>query len=333
MMTQQTFFSFIPKGITLLLFVLLCLSFFTFPLPKMINLDTSWELVLGHAFKQNWQMGVDYIFTYGFLGYFFVKNPIYDADLFYQTVAWVIIFNCLFSVVFLVRWHQLHDWMEKILFLLLSAVVMTRLSVFNDSLYFLAIVCTTILMLQPPQFLSSKKWYFPVLGLALFSFAILSLTKFTVFILVMFCMISIIMVLWQKYSFQTAAKTLIIFMIMFMGVWILCKQSLLNIPTFLVTSSEMARGYSEAMSIEPNILFVWWAICGITVTSILVIFNCLIQPRELGKFISGGIILLTLFLSWKAGFVRADVIHVTIFFGVAMILPFYVLLFVVLSQI
>ncbi len=323
MMTQKTLSSIIPKGITFLLFVLLCLSFFTFPLPKMINLDTSWQMILGHAFKQNWQMGVDYIFTFGFLGYFFVKNPIYDADLFYQTVAWVIIFNCLFSVVFLVRWHQLHDWMEKSLFLLLSAVVMTGLSFFNDSLYFLAIVCTTILMIHPPQFLS-KKGYFPVLGLVLFSFAILSLTKFTVFILVMFCITSISIVLWQKYSFKTAAKTLIIFMIMLMGIWILCQQSLLNIPTFITTSLEMARGYSEAMSIEPNIFLVWWAICGITVTSILVIFNCLIQPRELGQFISGGIILLTLFLSWKAGFVRADVIHVITFFCVAMIVPFLI---------
>ncbi|MDM8563304.1 hypothetical protein QUF54_08120 [Candidatus Marithioploca araucensis] len=87
-MMEKALSSIIPKGITFLLFVLLCLSFFTFPLPKMINLDTSWQMILGHAFKQNWQMGVDYIFTFGFLGYFFVKNPIYDADLFYQTVAW-----------------------------------------------------------------------------------------------------------------------------------------------------------------------------------------------------------------------------------------------------
>jgi hypothetical protein len=314
----------IQGAIAFFIFIMLCLSFFTFPLPKMINLDTSWELVLGHAFKQNWQVGVDYIFTYGVLGHFFVKNPIYDADLFYQTVAWIIVFYCLFSVVFLVRWSQLHDWIEKSLFLFLSAVVITGLSFFNDHLYFLAIVCSTLLIIHPPKFLSLKNRYFPILGLALLSFAILSLTKFTTFILVMLCITSIIVILWRRYSFQTAAKTLIIFIIMFMGVWILCNQSLLNLPTFIVNSLEITRGYSEAMSLEPNMVVVWWAVFGIAVTSILVIFNCLAQPRELAKFVSGGLILLSLFLIWKSGFVRYSFIHVMKFFCFAMIVPFFI---------
>ncbi len=87
-------------AIAFLIFIVLCLSFFTFPLPKMINLDSSWEMVLGHAFKQNWQVGVDYIFTYGLLGHFFVKNPIYDADLFYKTVAWVMSLIAYFQLCF-----------------------------------------------------------------------------------------------------------------------------------------------------------------------------------------------------------------------------------------
>jgi hypothetical protein len=317
----------IQKGsMALLIFVVLFLSFLTFPVSRMINIDSSWAMVLSFAVKQNWQAGVDYIFTYGPLGYFSLKNLlVYNADLFYETVLWLIVFNGLFSIAFLVRWYQLHDWIEKSLFLFLSAIVMTSVSFFNDSLYSLAIVCLTILMIHPPTFLNAKERYFPVLGLALLSLAILSLTKFSTLILVMLCIISIVIVFWHRYSFFKATIILIIFMIMFIGAWVvLCKQSLLNIPAYFINSLDMARSYSEAMSLEPKMTLVWLALSGMGVTSILVIFNCLIQPREFSKFVSGGIILLSLFLSWKAGFVRADFFHVTTFFCFATIVPFLI---------
>lgn len=312
----------IENGIAIVSLILLWLSFLTFPSPQIIDIDTSWQLVLAHAFHQHWQAGVDYIFTYGPLGYFSLKVPNYDANLFYVTVAWWLITSFLLAVVFLTRGHHLLNWLEQALYLGLLIVILPTISYFNDSWFLLGIACTTVLLLQPPPWLTTPPRYFTALGIAWLTFVILSLTKFYLLIFIAICVVSLVIYFWQRYSILLATLVLLAFLLMFLGCWILCQQSLWNLPTFLANSWELASHYNEAMSLKPDSKAVWLAISEIGLTNLMMALNCFTKPRELVKFLIAGILLGSLFLGWKASFVRYDTYHFLTFFGVAMIIPF-----------
>lgn len=314
----------IENGIAVVSFVLLWLSFLTFPSvnPQALDIDASWQLVLAHAFQHSWQAGVDYIFTYGPLGYFVLKNPNYEANLFYQTVLWGIVSSFCLSSIFLACWYNLPQKLEKFLYLGLLIIVIPELSHFSDAWYLLGMMGTTLLLLQPPPFLTVSTRYWVATGLALLGFALLSLTKFNLSILAVACVTGIILVGWQRYSLKTALLLLISFIVMFIGIWLVCQQSLGNLPTFLATSWQISSHYGEAMSQPPNRTAVWLALGTMSITGLLVIRHSFTKPLKLAKFIAGGIILFGLFLSWKAGFVRYDFYHFPTFFAVAMIAPF-----------
>ncbi len=67
--------------------------------PANISLDGSWTQALSYAINHGFQAGVDYIFTYGPLGYF-SANSAYDADLFYVFITWNIIVSLLLATLF-----------------------------------------------------------------------------------------------------------------------------------------------------------------------------------------------------------------------------------------
>jgi hypothetical protein len=315
----------IETGIAAISFVLLWLSFLTFPGPQALEIDASWQLVLAHAVQQHWQAGVDYIFTYGPLGYFALNNPNYEANLFYQAVLWGMISSFCLSSIFLACWYNLPQKLEKFLYLGLLIIVIPEVSHFSDAWYFLGMMGTTLLLLQPPPFLTVSTRYWVATGVALLGFALLSLTKFNLLILAVACVTGIILVAGHRHSRKTAALLLISFIVMFIGIWLSCQQSLGNLPTFLATSWQLTSYYTEAMSLPPNsTAVVWLALSTMSITSLLVISNSLTKPLELAKFIAGGIILLGLFLSWKAGFVRYSSYHTITFFCTAMIVPFLI---------
>lgn len=314
----------ITPGIAAISFILLWLSLLTFPSPnpQALDIDASWQLVLAHAFQHSWQAGVNYIFTYGPLGYFVLKNPNYEANLFYPTVFWGIVSSFCLSSIFLACWYNLPQKLEKFLYLSLLIIVVPELSHFSDAWYFLGMIGSTLLLLQPPPFLTVATRYWVATGVALLGFTLLSLTKFNLLVLAVACVTGIILVGEHRHSRQTAALLLISFIVMFLGTWLVCQQSLGNLPTFLATSWQLTSHYGEAMSLSPNPTAVWLALGTMTITNLLVIINSFTKPLELAKFIAGGIILLGLFLSWKASFVRYDSYHFSTFFTVAMIAPF-----------
>jgi hypothetical protein len=310
-------------GIALISFTLLWLSFFSFPSPKMINLDTSWQQLLAYTFQHHWQAGVDYIFTYGPLGYFSLKNPSYQADVFYPTIAWWLVTSSLLSLIFLAVGSKLHHWLERFIYLFLLIFIISEVSRFSDTFYFLAMMGATRLLIHPPHFLASPKRYVAALGIALCTFALLSLTKFIFFIFAIICVLGILIIIGQRYSLLTALTIPLTFMLMLMGSWLLCQQSLGNLPTFIANSLHLTSYYSEAMSYPVDLKIVWLGIYATGLITFMVILNGLNSPRQLDQWVSSGILLLGLFLNWKASFVRYEtLIHGVMFFGFAMIAPF-----------
>ncbi len=324
-MTKQQLKNTIQVGIILILFILLFLSFLSFPTPKVVNLDTSWQQVLAYAFKHHWQAGTDYIFTYGPLGYFSLKNPSYNADLFYPTVVWWIFTSGFLSFIFLATASKLPHFRDQLVYLFLLAVIISEVSRFSDTLYFLAMIGATLLLLHPPQFLVSAKRYITWLGLTLSVFALLSLTKFIFLLLAFLCVTSLFIVFWQRYSPKMATATLGSFFLLFLGIWTLCQQSLWHLPTFLFNSFHLANHYSEAMSYPVDMTAVWLGLYTFGLTTCLILLNTLSSPQNLTHWVSGSLLLVGLFLNWKTSFVRYEtIIHGVMFFSFAMIVPFLI---------
>jgi hypothetical protein len=182
--------SFKKVVINLTLFSVLWLSFIYFGgLPTSINLEVSWSQALGYFFKHDFQVGVDYIFTYGLLGYFFQPLAAYDADLFYRLVAWWIIYGFIAATVFLVIARHIQFVTEK--FLYFTSLIFIISSFVVDARHFLLIIAITILIIEPPNFIRSPIRHLTATALAALILVILSLTKFTAFILSSFCVLSI----------------------------------------------------------------------------------------------------------------------------------------------
>jgi len=297
----------ILKWVNLPLFILMWLSFLKFTKPPQVSPDNSWVQTLGYAFQHDWQAGLDYIFTYGPLAYFYLAP--YGSD--WKVTVWWMVFSALFASLFLIKGSQLPTLTERLLYWFLSIVILSYKSL--DPLHYLAIITGTLLVIQPPRWLNSQLF----LGLILLMLATLSLTKFTHFLLVIVCISGIFWHQWQIYSRHRALVILLVFFSLWLTTWMLAGQSCWNLPTFILNSLRLASGYNEAMSLGYGTLLteIYLAIILLVLISIMVLWS--------GRSISGLIILSTLFLVWKAGFVRHDA-HSRQFFTVALLIPFLI---------
>src|SRR6185369_6563738 len=81
------------------------------------NLDASWHEVLGHELAHHWRAGVDTVFTYGPLGYFY--PGVYARGLFWaQAIAWELAFRLVLTAVLVLGVRRVSGAIEKTLFVL-----------------------------------------------------------------------------------------------------------------------------------------------------------------------------------------------------------------------
>ncbi|OUD14039.1 hypothetical protein [Thioflexithrix psekupsensis] len=313
-----------------LLFILLWLSLIKLGGNPSIDLDPSWMLVLAHAFQHHWQAGVDYIFTYGPLGYF--ANPYaayYDKVSFNYFIIWSVASSFVLAGLFLIRFSQLPYFIEKVIYLFLLIFILGTWT--GDALYFLTTVAITVLLLEPPHFFNQKINYIILLAFSLLILAILPLLKFSFFLLSGMAVIGILIHVWHKYHYQWAIFGLLFFVASFLTLWLISGQSIFNIADFLLNSWQIASYYDQAMSKESSEVRLntfdateyYFAVAGIVTLTILIALTCCVAPKTLKKGIAAAIILCGLFLTWKAGFIRHDS-HSIIFFCSLMLLPFFV---------
>ena len=302
-----------------IIFIACWISLLDFPAPMFVDVDTSWQQFFGYAFKQKLQAGVDYLFTYGPLSYFFLKNPPYDSELFWITVGGKILIYAWLSLIFLMSMIQNTSQKKRWFYMLVIVILLPLFADVSDSLYFFAIVGTTFLMMNRS---SSSKGYPLFIFFGLLSLVLISLTKFTFFILVVLCIVGLLIRMWLDEAFKQAFFLGSGFIALFLGIWSLCQPSVWNVLSYLSTAWKISRDYSETMSlpVEPALL---WLVLSIMVVSVLMIgLNYFRRPWTLTSWINGGILLCTLFLTWKAGFVRyAPYAHASIFFVFVLLLP------------
>jgi len=314
----ETFF------INLAIVALVWLSMLYFGTPTATDhLDQSWNQSLGYAFKHNFQAGIEYLFTYGPLGYFYSPSSGYDVDLFYQFVSWHIVFGLFLTIIFVGHAQKIDNKIDKFIYLFLVITIISTPIVF-DSKYFLAIIASMILVVSPlPIFTHHPYIYAILIGLVLIFLAVVSLTKFTLFVLAILAILCITTMIWHAYSHKLAIVIPFTFTILILTVWLIIGQSLFNLPTFIINSLQITSGYSEAMANGFNFTEIKLAMLSIFVISLMTLLGSFIKPWRIERFIIAGMIFLGILLAWKAGFVRHDT-HSFTFFAFAILVPFFI---------
>jgi len=303
--------------IAFVLFAFLWLSMVEFPVPLEPTLDPSWQQALGHFYQHNFQAGVDYIFTYGPLGYFLTNA--YNADLFWQRMLWELEVKLFLAALFTwLCWRNDSDNAVRLLYGILLFLVVPLGD--GDVRYTLAFLGLTVLVIKNCKLISSG-----ALAIVAQFFAVLALTKFTFSLLIIICVSSIAVALWERRSLQTAAGFIILFLLGLLSAWLVCGQHLLNLLQFFSTTLQSTIGYSEAMarSYFDTSSFFLQAVFICILLMIAIIFTIYRRPRDRTAILLGGTIVAGAFLAWKHGFVRSGPGHLIGFFIFMTLAPFF----------
>jgi hypothetical protein len=287
--------------------------------PSGSALDASWKQALGHALLNHWQAGVDYVFTYGPLGYFAVGS--FNRDLFWCSIAWEYGAKLIIAILFYVNLSKLGPAWPKWVFLVLFFLLPANdgdVCYSADLLYPLAIV---LLYLTATGGRNSVR----LSMLAAVLCAAISLTKLTFLILAVMAILALsanLLVERQGPRRWLAFLPISIFVVAFLGFWLGLNQDVANLPQFFAGSLQIVSGHGEAMHLEGNpaeVKLAGWvlaAFLGLAATN---------GVRKLPSFrhlTTAALLGLSLFLQWKQGFVRQDWLHIINFFAYTLCLAF-----------
>jgi len=313
---------------------------------------SSWRQAFGYAFNHDFRAGIDYVYTWGPLGYFFHPRADYASELFSAFMGFQLAFG-LFSALVLTAYAHLclQSAFQKILyFVLLILIVATFPPNAPQFISVIAAIMVLAYFVKHPintdatQSASENKTASKPLiepaatqhqrlnpaiefGLLLF-LALLALAKFTTFVLIGVGLISLSLFCVLQRDWRRAVWFPALFGLIFLALWWILEGTLSNIPRFLYYSLQVSKGYGEAMAVAGDHLQLFIALVVLVLTGLMLAADLLRGNRmtqatfvqlPLSLFLACAV-----FLAWKAGFIRQDTGHVIIFFTFMLILPFFI---------
>ena len=87
--------------------------------------------------------------------------------------------------------------------------------------------------------------------------------------------------------------------------WLAGGQSFANLPAYVSTSIEMTRGYPQGMSLPSDTRSLGFAVAGLALAGLWLALRCFGPDRSLEKTLLAIVLAITLFLGFKASFVRS----------------------------
>jgi hypothetical protein len=322
----------IPRA---LLFVVFWISLFKFP-EYIFGLgpDESYEQPLGYFFKHHAQAGVDYMFTYGPLGFFYSRA--YEPDLFWHKYFWEVIVKAAFALLAVAVVARQSDTASKVLFSLVFVLFMvTDPYGMQDAFFPYFVLCLGLLAFEEqrphgaerdPTRSLSQQGSLTRFGsvnemLCLILMGVLSWVKFTFFILAVVYVLIIVAYRLYGRSYLGALRSLALFTASLLAAWVAAGQALGHLPDYLYSSFELARGHSEGLAIPGD---PWRAVWALGVAGLIVALTPFLDWRSTSKARRVAYLAMFgagMFFQWKYGFVRPD--HHTIgYFAYAMCIPF-----------
>ncbi len=304
-----------PINITL--FSLLWINFIQFPDTISVDMDPSWIQILAYAFQNQWQIGIDYVWTHASLGYFSKAQSTFNADLFYLYMTWWIIISAWFSITFLLFSQKLKI-PEKILYFAILIIMISPATGDIDAWYFSFIVTSALLLFQPVRSISTPNAFKSFYLITIAFYALIAFTKFSYFILELIVITLLFIHFYKKYNYQAALFHFVYFIAIFILIWLSLGQGM-NLNDFILQSIFITKGYSEAMfgSRPEQTAEIYLAL--IMIILLLLVWRVEFKnENKLEKILSIIVMMATILLLWKTGFTRHNIHSIIFFNGLAL---------------
>ncbi len=276
-----------------LLFLLLVICTFNFPMYPTTDLDGSWRIALGYFFQKNAQFGRDVVFTYGPLGFSMGKT--YSGLQYNAIIAMQLITAVLGSWVIIREGRRLQGlsrWAFFLSFLLFGCG-------YEDAYHMLVIVLMGFQLLRRGD--SRRETI--ALSLALAGIASIKFTDLMLASLV----VSVVTghELWRR-RWREAALVAGVFIGSFVAIWALCGQNPLNLPDYFRSSWSISQGYTAAMGLSTPWSPLWKAFVVLAIIGVYLLTNLFLNPNKPRALAGSALLAGFVFMNWKHGFVRAD---------------------------
>jgi len=289
--------AFIALVLSLVCLLILPLS----PTMPVAGLDPSWQQTLHYAYLHNWQFGTDIIFTMGPFG--FLYSDIFNPSTFPTQLAVYLVLGSTLGWALAETLLPL-PVLHRLLFLVPIIAAMSYGG--KDTALFLLPLLLGLRSVGSDGHGRGTDWLSAALAIMC---ALASLTKFSA------AMLSVILIvlsdLYRLILLRRPPILSLIFAIALISLFVAAGQKPTLLPAFVLSSISIAAGYSESMqlfdSAGMSIVF-----AALSAAALLILFVDSWRQRSIEGAVVGLLVALTIFMIFKAGFVRDDSGHLTI---------------------
>lgn len=323
--------------------VVLWLSVLSVPVVEPVGVDQAWQAALAHFYKTGAQAGVEYVFTFGPLGYFYTTA--FDAELYWHKYAWELAAKLAFVLLLAGVARRMASAAWKAALLVLAALFLGvdprgaeegLYGLFvSDALYAMVILAAGLLLIDAPTETAtdapdSRPWspWHKSAAVALLTalLAVLALVKFTFLVLATLAVgVAALSRLrphgrtsrpWPA-AMPTAALIVGVYAGALVALWLALGQSPANVPAYLRGSWEIARGYADAMALDGSH---WEAGLALAALALVAVELAVLVGGRGGAWAAWALVVPVLLVQWKHGFTRQDK-HAFGFFAFASVAP------------
>lgn len=277
------------------------------------TLDESWHAVKGWEFLNRVRLGIDSVFTYGRLGWF------HDAQDMAQLAPWRL---WGFEIGFKLALAALCAWnvtrLERAGARWVAALALLALAGGPDAFALLALLALWRHVLGAREHAARGEWA------AFFAAALLANVKFTWFLLHAAGVLLGALALLRDGSPRRAAGLALRALGSFAFSWLLFGQSLLDLPAWISSSWEIARGYVDAMSVAGPRRETWLAGGMLLLVAWLAALELARGERSARRVALVLLVLGATFIAFRNGFTR-QIGNADIFFALAPAASWFVL--------
>jgi len=317
--------AFLSKRTSLAVLLPFCVAFFLLILalgnpPQAQGLDPAWTEVQAWGFLHHFQWGLDFINTYGPLGFLHPTSS-YVSGIFAPFVIGQIALPAAFMLAAALMFRSARAG-EFGLFALACLCCFFRLQ--GEVSWILTLLFATTYLIERTGAETGAAGYIAICLLAPLLAAI-ALTKFTMFPIWLLCVAAVVAVCALERDWRRAPLVGTVFVLTLAAAWWACSQEILNLPLYLWSGFEIATGYAHSAgyrgpllveAIGLAVLFVFIGVCAHAA------WRARLRPAAV---VSIGLTPLVAALLWRAYFTRADEFHWPSFFAAMALLPFALL--------
>lgn len=270
------------------------------------GLDPSWVSALSEASAKSWRFGHEIVFTGGPLSALYTRA--FQSDISYFVVFLSVVLVLYISACLSKIAVGVKDW--RVAFLSVAALCFTPLS-YDAAFFAVPLLMAALALAQPTQ----SHWLATATGI--FLATQLALAKFSVFPIL--ALVSISLDLVALYNRRLPWMTLFAATLTAVG-FVIAGQDISDLSGFLISSFQVASGYSEAMSTTAHHIQYFevagWLICAMCLLLVVAkgSHNRRYSVSLLVAMVSLVVLAGFLYVAFKAGFVRHD-LHSLIAWG------------------